>query len=358
MALAFIDFEKAFDSVEIWAVMDGLDNCRVDSRYSQILKNIYKNATSTIILHEPSPKFYIKRGVRQGDTISPKLFTLALEDVFKTLDWSTKGLNVNGEYLSNLRFADDIVIFAKDEEELNTMLTEINTACVKIGLKMNISKTKMMSNTEQSHPVLINGKQIEKVESYVYLGHTVMLGRENQVIEIERRRGLAWAAFGKLSYILKSPKYALYLKKRLFDACILPVLTYGMETAVLTKQTMHKLSVTQRAMERKMLGISLRDRMTNAWIREKTKVTDVAKKVASLKWNWAGHIARCQDSRWTKKILEWRPWTGRRGVGRPPMRWSDDVGRYAGRDWMRTAQDRELWKTKGEAYVQQWIQNG
>ena len=354
IALAFIDFEKAFDSVEIWAVMKGLNNCRIDYRYSQILKNIYKNATSTIQLHELYWKFSIGRGERQGDTISPKLFTMALEDVFKTLNWSNKGININGEYLSNLRFADDIVIFVKDEEELRTMLLEINSACENIGLKMNISKTKIMSNTERSYPVLVNGVQVERVDSYIYLGHNVMLGRDNQEAEIGRRRGLAWAAFGKLSYILKSPKYSHYLKKKLFDACILPVLTYGIETSVLTKRIMQKLLVTQRAMERRMLGISLRDRRSNVWIREKTKVTDVAERAASLKWSWAGHVARYQDSRWTKKVIEWRPRSGRRSVGRPQMRWSDDIRGCAGGGWMQCAQDRELWRIKGEAYVQQW----
>ena len=88
LALGFVDFEKAFDTIETWAVMRGLDNCRVDSRYSQLLKAIYKNATSYIQLHEPSEKIQLKRGVRQGDTISPKLFILALEDIIKPLDWT------------------------------------------------------------------------------------------------------------------------------------------------------------------------------------------------------------------------------------------------------------------------------
>jgi hypothetical protein len=82
------------------------------------------------------------------------------------------------------------------------------------------------------------------------------------------------------------------------------------------------LNVTQRAMERAMFGVSLRDRIRKDEIRKRTKVTDIARRIADLKWQWAGHIARRTDGRWGGKVLEWRPRTGRRSVGRPPTRWT------------------------------------
>jgi hypothetical protein len=64
-----------------------------------------------------------------------------------------------------------------------------------------------------------------------------------------------------------------------------------------------------------------------------------------------GHIARRTDGRWGVKVIEWRPCTGRRSVGRPPTRWTDDLVKVAGSSWMRAAQDRSSWRTLGEAYV-------
>ena len=64
----------------------------------------------TVHPHKESEKIRIKRGVRQGDTISSKLFTATLESIFRRLNWENKGVKIDGEFLSNLRFADDIII--------------------------------------------------------------------------------------------------------------------------------------------------------------------------------------------------------------------------------------------------------
>ena len=79
---------------------------------------MYINATSTIRLHKDSERISIKKGVRQGDTMSPKLFTAVLEQVFKTLDWEKAGLSINGDFLSHLRFADDITAVTNNPEEI------------------------------------------------------------------------------------------------------------------------------------------------------------------------------------------------------------------------------------------------
>ncbi|CAH2229499.1 jg20871 [Pararge aegeria aegeria] len=80
-------------------------------------------------------------------------------------------------------------------------------------------------------------------------------------------------------------------------------------------------------MERAMLRVALRDQIRNEEIRRRTRVTDIAQRVAKLKWQWAGYIARRTDGLWGLYVLEWRPRTGKRSVGRPPTRWTDDIRR-------------------------------
>lgn len=354
--LAFVDYEKAFDTVEHWAVMQSLERCRIDQRYIQLMKGLYNSATMTVQVQASTTTIPINRGVRQGDVISPKLFTNALEDVFKTLDWNGLGINVDGEYLSHLRFADDIVLLAESPKDLEKMLNDLSRASIRVGLKMNSEKTKVMGTTNKpEEQVRVGGQIVERVEEYVYLGQIIRLGRDSYAREIERRVQLAWAAFGKLRDVFAS-KIPQSLKTRVFNQCVLPVMTYACETWPLTVGMIHKLKVTQRNMERSMLGISLRDRVRNETIRQRTKVTDVGKRVALLKWQWAGHVCRREDGRWSKRVLDWRPRTGRRSVGRPPARWSDDIRSTAGPTWIRRARNRTEWRSIGEAYVQQWTQ--
>ena len=109
--------------------------------------------------------------MRQGDSISPKIFTAALEDIFKTLEWEAKGVNINGKQLNNLRFADDIVLLAESMDDLKTVLQELNSVAKNCGLQMKAAKTKIMSNCNDVTDVnLYNNSKIKVVNKYVYLG--------------------------------------------------------------------------------------------------------------------------------------------------------------------------------------------
>ncbi|CAH2235137.1 jg16128 [Pararge aegeria aegeria] len=75
---------------------------------------------------------------------------------------------------------------------------------------------------------------------------------------------------------------------------------------------------------------SLRVRIRNDEIRRRTKVTGIAQRISKLKWQWAGHVCRRNDGRLGRRVLEWRPRIGKRSVGRPPARRTDDLKKVAG----------------------------
>ena len=127
------------------------------------------------MLHTESNGIPIRKGVRQGDTISPKLFTATLEDLFRNFDWSNCSVLINGTKLSNLRFADDVTIIAQDLEELEISLNELSVASMQHGLKV-IPKTKVLRNRHVTQrPVIVKGSVVEEVQSYIYLGQRVSL---------------------------------------------------------------------------------------------------------------------------------------------------------------------------------------
>lgn len=99
-----------------------MKNARIGQRYINIIQTLNDRSKMKVRLHEHTDEILIKRGVRQGDIASPKLFTLVLEDVFKSLHWEDRRINISGEKLRNLRFADDIAIFSQTGNNYNTCL--------------------------------------------------------------------------------------------------------------------------------------------------------------------------------------------------------------------------------------------
>ena len=113
--MAFIDYEKALDSIQHKAIFTALKQHGVQKKYINVLKETYRGGTAQIRTESLSEKINILKGVRQGDTLSPILFTSAVEEIFKRVEIED-GVNINRERLSNLRFADDIILFPESEE--------------------------------------------------------------------------------------------------------------------------------------------------------------------------------------------------------------------------------------------------
>ncbi|XP_045450487.1 uncharacterized protein LOC123659284 [Melitaea cinxia] len=299
-----------------------------------------------IQLERVGDEFTIERGVRQGDPLSPKIFTAVLENIFRNIEWEHFGINVNGTNLNHLRFADDIVLFADTPEMLQTMIYQLDQESRKAGLSMNPIKTKLMTNAIK-HNIELRQEPIEYVDEYVYLGQIIST-KDQYSKEMDRRISNTWKRYWSLKEIFKNETIPMTVKSKLYNICILPCLTYGCQTWPATYKNNEKLVSCQRHMERSMLDIKLRDRWTIAKIRSKTKVSDISKTIKKLKWNWIGHIMRTNKEKWTKNIMEWYPRNGKRQRGRPIKRWDDDLPK----GWRRLARERKVWEQLGEAYVE------
>ena len=81
------------------------------------------------------------------------------------------------------------------------------------------------------------------------------------------------------------------------NQCVLPTMTYGCRTWSLNKQLTNKLRTAQRAMERKMLDLKIRDQIPCSEIRKRTKIIDIIEYTLKQKWRQTGHIASMKDNR-------------------------------------------------------------
>ena len=100
-----------------------------------------------------------------------------------------------------------------------------------------------------------------------------------------------------------------------------------------------------------MLKAKWKDKIPCREIRAKTNIKDAANE----KWKWAGHVARLNDNRWTKRITVWQPKYGKRSRGRQVKRWRDDIVQMKGITWGRDAGQRDDWRRDAEGYILQWM---
>lgn len=118
-------------------------------------------------------------------------------------------------------------------------------------------------------------------------------------LSVLRRIGLTWAAFGKLCNILTNKCVPINLKRRVYDASVLSVSTYGLETMSLTKQNSTRLQTTERDYGKSHAGFFLRDRIQNNELQKRTKVEDISGGVEMV----MGRIFRKEDDSWANRIL-------------------------------------------------------
>ena len=148
------------------------------------------------------------KGVRQGNTLSLAMFTSTMEAIFKRINIKTD-VKINGERLSNLRFAEG-------EEHLENLLKDLNVEGKRDGLKMNKKKLKSIFNrvAKQQHRrgILIDGEQLEEVNRYKYLGR--LLTPENEMAkDIDQTITAGWRRFGQYNTFLKDQKMPICLKR-------------------------------------------------------------------------------------------------------------------------------------------------
>ena len=137
-----------------------------------LLRNLYAGHEAIVRTgHETTDWFQVGKGVHQGCILSPCLFNLYAEYIMRNsrLDKAQAGIKIAGRNINNLRYTDDTTFMAESEEELKSLLMRVKEESEKVGLKLNIQKTKMVA----SGPITswqIDGETMETVTVFIFLG--------------------------------------------------------------------------------------------------------------------------------------------------------------------------------------------
>ena len=143
------------------------------------------------------------------------------------LEEAQAGTKIAGRNINNLRYADDTTLMAESEKELKSLLMKVKVESEKVGLKLNIQKTKIMA----SSPIPsweIDGEKVETVSDFIFLGSTITADGDFSH-EIKRRLLLERKVMTNLDSIFKSRDFTLPTKICLVKAMVFPVVMYGCE---------------------------------------------------------------------------------------------------------------------------------
>ena len=171
--LCFIDYTKAFDGVKHDELLKQLKQLRVDGKDLRLIKNMYWELTAAVRVDNGTSSFQnIKRSVRQACVLSPNLFNLYSEVIMRNLE-KHPGIKVGGKNVNNLRYADDTVLIAENEKDLQVFLDIIERESLNKGLELNGKKTEVMVISQKANAtcnIYAKGKKLRQRETFRYLG--------------------------------------------------------------------------------------------------------------------------------------------------------------------------------------------
>ena len=166
----FIDYGQASDCVghnKLWKILQEMG---ISDHCTCLLRNLYTGQEETFrTRHGTRDWFQIGKGVHQGCILSPCLFTLYAEYIRRNagLEEAQAGIKIAGRNINNLRYADDTTLMVEIEEELKSLLMKVKVESEKVGLKLNVQKTKIMA----SGPITsweIDGETEETVSDFIF----------------------------------------------------------------------------------------------------------------------------------------------------------------------------------------------
>ena len=155
------------DHNKLWKILKEMG---IPDHLTCLLRNLYAGQEATVRTGLGTTDwFQIGKGVCQGCILSPCLFNLYAEYIMRNtgLEEAQAGIKIAGRNINNLRYADDTTLMAESEEELKSLLMKVKVESEKVGLKLNIQKTKIMA----SGPITswqIDGETVETVSDFIF----------------------------------------------------------------------------------------------------------------------------------------------------------------------------------------------
>ena len=381
--MAFVDLRKAYDSVPrdtLWRILHVYG---VHTKLIELLMDLHTGTQAAVRMGGVvSEWFDVHGGVRQGCVIAPLLFNIYMDFVVRqAMAQMPEGCGVKLAYhadgklerdgcgsggcvelLSVLLYADDMVLLSPSREELVVMLQVMDKVAASLGLRINASKTEILSidkdwkkgdvPVQQGPEVVISEGVVKEVSQFKYLG-SVLVTDGRLDVELNIRRGKAVGRFKQFEKMWGTKHLSLATKVKCYKAYVLPILLFGSECWSLTKVQSQKLERVHSSCLRSILGVRLSDRHTNEHIRKSCGVATLSAYITANRLRWLGHVGRMEEGR-LPHIALFSSLHGdmTRPVGRPRHTWEKCVCadlKVLGQDegsWEASCQIKSAWRKR------------
>lgn len=236
--IAFIDYKKAFDTVKREILWEILTKHNISTKMLNMIQGIYETVQAQVRHGRETTEFFeCPLGVRQGCQLSPLLFSLFITEIAERIGANGRSgyqFRPGTEEIYSLLFADDIALVARTPSGLQNQLNNLKTASERIGLTINLNKTKVMVFRKggflgKAEKWFYGKEKIEVVNSYKYLGYTLTTKLSTDIALAE----FAGRAKGKVLDLIKTMQRLGHIDIniffKLFDAQVKPMLLYAAE---------------------------------------------------------------------------------------------------------------------------------
>lgn len=347
--IAFIDLEKAFDSVLWDKMMMMFKVIGVKYKDRRILWELYNQQVAIITCGETTEQATIGKGVRQGCNLSPLIFNAYIEQAIKEIkEHINCGVKIQGEKVSMLRYADDIAVLSESKEDLEKMLETMEQVLESYGLKINKSKTKIMvcGNKEQAKiRIKVGNQTLEELKEFNYLGSKITKDGKS-AREIKHRIHLAKLAFSKKKTLLAAKNISIDIRKQFLTSYVWNIALYGCETWTIATEEKRRLQAFELWCYRRMLRIRWIDRVTNEEIlRRINSDRKIIYIIKQRRNSLLGHLIRHQNFLLT--IIEGQI-EGKNKRGRPRLTYINNIKRETGcntyAELKELAMNRSRWR--------------
>jgi hypothetical protein len=278
----------------------------------------------------------------------------------ETLEGLNGGIRIGGRRVTNLRYAEDIILLANSVMELQELVDRLERVSRKYSLLINIDKTKVMASDGADCDVNIQGAQLEQVNTFPYLGSLVTDDAECTK-EIRARLSKGQAIRASLKKIWKSHGIPTETKIRVEKALVWPVATYGSESWTVRKNEETRINAFEMKGLRQILRVSWTAKKTNEWVLEKAGVKrELLAAVRRRKLSYYGHVMRKQGDNLGKEIMQ-GTMPGSRTRGRPRMAWMDNIKSWTHHsmgELIRKAENRDQWRMFAQSAANPRIEEG